>query len=72
MKRFNAGEYTAPTFSTHESITDEQIKNRFLFLVAATEAGLTNYVYEWWHYSFGDRYDCYWRKSQTYAIYDAQ
>jgi D-alanyl-D-alanine dipeptidase len=69
MGRFNAGEYTAPTFSTHPSITAKQIKNRFLFLVAATEAGLINYTFEWWHYSLGDRYASYWR-NQPFAIYN--
>jgi D-alanyl-D-alanine dipeptidase len=60
MGRFNSGAKTAPTFSTDEVITEEQIKHRFLFLIAATEAGLTNYVFEFWHYSLGDRYASYW------------
>jgi len=49
----------APTFS--ESITDAQKNNRLYCLLAAERADLTNYVYEWWHFSFGDRYDVYWK-----------
>lgn len=49
----------APTFS--EGITDAQKNNRLYCLIAAERAGLTNYVYEWWHFSLGDRYDVYWK-----------
>jgi zinc D-Ala-D-Ala dipeptidase len=49
----------APTFS--EEITDIQKNNRLYCLIAAERTGLTNYVYEWWHFSFGDRYDVYWK-----------
>lgn len=49
----------APTFS--ERITDTQKNNRLYCLIAGERAGLTNYVYEWWHFSFGDRYDVYWK-----------
>jgi len=49
----------APTFS--ERITDAQKNNRLYCLLAAERADLTNYVYEWWHFSFGDRYDVYWK-----------
>lgn len=53
----------APTFS--EGITDIQKNNRLYCLIAAERAGLTNYVYEWWHFSFGDRYDVYWRDQKS-------
>jgi zinc D-Ala-D-Ala dipeptidase len=49
----------APTFS--EGITDTQKNNRLYCLLAAERTGLTNYVYEWWHFSFGDKYDVYWK-----------
>ena len=49
-----------PTFSEH--ITDKQKLHRLYCLVAAEKAGLTNYVYEFWHFSSGDRYDAYWKK----------
>lgn len=52
----------APTFV--EEITDVQKNNRLYCLLAAEAAGLTNYVYEWWHFSCGDRYDVYWNGLQ--------
>lgn len=61
---------SSPTYS--EDITDIQKRNRLYFLMAATQAGFTNYVYEYWHVSWGDRYATYWQESneQTrHAIY---
>lgn len=56
----------APTFS--EDLSVVQKKNRLFCLIAAEYAGLTNYVYEYWHYSSGDRYDAYW-KNEKKALY---
>ena len=41
------------TFS--ENTTKSQRNNRLLLLAAATNAGLVNYGFEWWHYSYGDK-----------------
>lgn len=41
------------TFSVNTS--DTQKMNRLLLLDAATKAGLVNYGFEWWHYSYGDK-----------------
>ena len=61
---------TAPTFSSE--ITDEQIANRLLVLLAASRAGLVNYPYEFWHFSTGDRYAVYWQNSKPrQSIYDS-
>lgn len=49
-----------PTFSEHT--TDSQKKNRLYLLMAAAQAGLINYVYEYWHFSSGDRYAVYWQE----------
>ena len=60
----------APTF--YEDISDEQKMHRLLFLVAATTAGLVNYQFEWWHFSYGDRYASYWQEqdpAKRIAIY---
>ncbi|KKR96749.1 MAG: D-alanyl-D-alanine dipeptidase [candidate division TM6 bacterium GW2011_GWE2_41_16] len=38
-----------------ENISVEQTQNRKMLLDAAAQAGLVNYGYEWWHYSYGDR-----------------
>ncbi|OJW66922.1 MAG: hypothetical protein BGO68_01710 [Candidatus Amoebophilus sp. 36-38] len=60
----------APTFS--ENITYQQKLNRLFLLIAATESGLVNYSYEYWHFSWGDRYAAYWLEkvpSQRKALY---
>jgi len=62
MGRFNR-DTVAPTFTNYNLLTPQQCKNRLLFTIAATQAGLTNYVYEFWHFSYGDRYASYWRES---------
>jgi D-alanyl-D-alanine dipeptidase len=51
----------APTFS--ENISSEQKRNRLYSLMAAERAGLTNYSFEFWHFSSDDRYDAYWKGS---------
>lgn len=50
----------APTFS--EEISKSQKLNRLYCTLAAAEAGLTNYFYEYWHFSSGDRYDAWFHK----------
>lgn len=51
---------SAPTFS--ESSSSMQKRNRLYLLMAASKAGLTNYVYEFWHFSCKDRYASYWQE----------
>lgn len=41
------------TFS--QNTTMLQRENRLLLLEATAKAGLVNYGFEWWHYSYGDR-----------------
>lgn len=53
----------APTFS--EDLTDVQRNNRLYQIVAATQAGLINYLYEYWHFSSGDRYASFWQEHNT-------
>ncbi len=48
----------AITFS--DDITSAQKQNRYYMLLAAAKAGLTNYLYEYWHFSSGDRYAAFW------------
>ncbi len=52
----------AQTFS--ENISDAQKMNRLYLLIAATKAGLVNYSYEYWHFSFGDRYFEFWTTNE--------
>lgn len=54
------------TFS--ENTTEQQRKNRLMLLEAAAKAGLVNYGFEWWHYSYGDRAWGYVKKQN--AIYE--
>ena len=56
----------AVTFS--EGISKIQKANRLYCLLAAAEAGLVNYSYEFWHYSYGDRYAA-WAKNFPQADY---
>jgi D-alanyl-D-alanine dipeptidase len=51
-----------------ENLSAEQAKNRELLLKAAAKAGLVNYGYEWWHYSYGDRAWAYIENKKN-AIY---
>lgn len=46
------------TFSVN--LTETQKSNRHLLLSAASISGLVNYPYEWWHFSYGDKYFCYY------------
>jgi D-alanyl-D-alanine dipeptidase len=50
-------------------LTKEQQDNRALLISVMTKAGFVNYPYEWWHWSFGDKYWGY-RTGKT-AIYDS-
>ena len=51
------------------NLTNEQINNRLMLLNSAKKAGLVNYGYEWWHFSYGDKVHSY-TKGYEYAIYD--
>lgn len=51
-----------------ENLSVEQRKNREILLKAAAKAGLVNYGYEWWHYSYGDRAWAYVENKEK-AIY---
>lgn len=56
-------------FTFAQNITEEQKNNRNLLLNAAIMSGLVNYPYEWWHFSFGDKYFCFYT-NQNRAIYE--
>ncbi len=51
---------SAQTFS--ENLTYQQKLNRLYLLIATAKAGLTNYSFEYWHFSCGDRYAAYWQE----------
>lgn len=46
-----------PLMSTAaKGISSKAANNRRILLNTMESAGFVNYPYEWWHYSFGDRY----------------
>lgn len=51
-----------------ELISDQAQKNRFLLCEIMERHGFINYPYEWWHFSYGDRYWAYY-KNVKYAMY---
>lgn len=46
------------TFS--QGINSQQLLNRLMLYIAASNSGLVNYPYEYWHFSTKDRYACYY------------
>jgi zinc D-Ala-D-Ala dipeptidase len=60
----------APAFcaTAYPDLSAEAAANRLLLAQAMERAGFANYVNEWWHYSYGDRY---WasRTGKACAIY---
>lgn len=53
-----------------KGIAEEGTRNRELLLSAMESAGFANYGYEWWHYSYGDRYWAF-QRGENAAIYGA-
>ncbi|WP_290703034.1 M15 family metallopeptidase [Amphritea sp.] len=54
---------------THASgISETVIANRQLLVDVMTSAGFVNYLQEWWHFSYGDRFWAY-LSGHEYAIY---
>jgi len=53
----------------YKGLNKEQRKGRELLKSIMTEQGFVNYPYEWWHYSYGDKYWGYMKKID--AIYDS-
>lgn len=51
-----------------EGVSEEGREHRKLLLSAMEGAGFANYGYEWWHYSYGDRYWAF-TKGRPAAIY---
>jgi zinc D-Ala-D-Ala dipeptidase len=58
----NMGNWSEPTASAsfdYPELTQEQTANRELLKKAMESAGFVNYPYEWWHWSYGDKYWAY-------------
>lgn len=52
----------------YEGLPPEAKRNRLLLCEAMEAQGFVNYVREWWHYSYGDRYWA-WLRGEPKAIY---
>ena len=49
-------------------ISDVAVQNRQMLVDAMTSAGFVNYLQEWWHFSYGDRFWAY-LSGHEHAIY---
>lgn len=54
-------------FTMTEAISIEAKSNRKILSDALSSTGFVNYPFEWWHWSYGDRYWAYFKKEE--AIY---
>ncbi|MBN9227660.1 MULTISPECIES: M15 family metallopeptidase [Legionella] len=57
------------SLTASEIITEEAKKNRTLMSNVLESVGFVNYLNEYWHWSYGDRYWAYY-KQQPFALYD--
>ncbi len=57
-------------YSFYNDLKDEAIENRKILFESMDQAGFINYPYEWWHWSYGDKY---WATivNAPHAIYSA-
>jgi D-alanyl-D-alanine dipeptidase len=55
-------------FSQFDGLSTHARKYRSLMFSALEDAGFVNYPFEWWHWSYGDKY---WAvvKQQAHAVY---
>ena len=49
-------DYDESARSDFKELNTIQLKNRDLLKRIMSEAGFVNYPYEWWHWSYGDKY----------------
>lgn len=52
----NDFEYTDSAMTLYKGLTVDQVENRQRLINVMTEAGFSNYTYEWWHWSYGDKW----------------
>lgn len=57
-------------YSVASGLTEDALKHRRLMFGVLTAQGFVNYPFEWWHWSYGDKY---WAvmANQPHALYDA-
>lgn len=49
-------DYDESAYTDFQGLNEEQNKNRQMLIQVMTKTGFVNYPYEWWHWSYGDRY----------------
>ncbi len=57
----NFFEHNETALTSYTNLTDEQIANRKLLQRVMEEHGFTNYPFEFWHFSMGDKLDAFAR-----------
>ncbi|WP_454785681.1 M15 family metallopeptidase [Legionella sp. WA2024007413] len=57
------------SFTVSEVISNEAKQNRQIMSHVLETVGFVNYGYEYWHWSYGDRYWAYY-KQKSHALYD--
>lgn len=60
--------YSKNCYTQSSGISEQAKKNRELLINALEKEGFVNYPYEWWHWSYGDRYWAFIKK-KPFAIY---
>ncbi|OGD81391.1 hypothetical protein A2572_01155 [Candidatus Collierbacteria bacterium RIFOXYD1_FULL_40_9] len=63
-------DYNESARTDYLNLSTSQKGNRQLLFKVMTESGFVNYPFEWWHWSYGDKY---WAmvKEKPFAIYDS-
>lgn len=61
----NNSSYSDSCKTAAKNISKIAKHNRKILLTAMKKVGFINYPYEWWHYSYGDRYWAYVSKNPT-------
>ena len=67
-KKINNSGRSSLTYA--KNISANAKSNRKILIKAMEKAGFVNYSYEWWHWSYGDRYWAFIKKRE-FAIYNA-
>lgn len=62
--------YDESAETAYPNLTDSQKENRKLLSRTMESVGFVNYPFEWWHWSYGDKYWAY-VKEESFAVYDS-
>lgn len=68
MVNANPEEYGEVVCTLNKNISDDTRAHRQILIEVMSKASFVNYPFEWWHWSYGDKYWAYWMK-QKFAIF---